>query len=132
MVHQLLSFFYNADYNLPESLFAPGKALNFHVGMYILADKYGTGPLKRLALQKLDLALDNTEFTEQNIAAFLDAVRSLYGTVLVERDMVIQDLLTSTVTEHRKELKLDGGFMALVGSGLGGGLFDRDVVKALL
>ncbi len=117
---------------MPKFSAVPRHALNFHVQMYIIADKYGLVALKCLARQKLDSKLGAMAFTKDNIAAFLEALKLIYGTVLIERDDKIRDLFAIMLKQHQVALKEDDGFMALIGSGLGDGLFDRDVVKALV
>lgn len=131
-VNQLVAFFYSCNYELSTTHVAPSDALTFHVKMYIIGDKYGVYILKCLARQKLESVFDGLSFTREGIAAFLEAVELIYGTILAERDEQIREMFASIFREHQVALKNDDAFMALIGTGLGDGTFDRDVVKALV
>ena len=93
--------------------------------MYAIADKYGVGLLKDLAVGKFLLALENKGATA--LPSFIAAIKVIYTTTLGS-DRGLRDSIKPTLLSYRQQLRDSDDFMAMILSGLGDGEFAVDVI----
>ena len=120
----LLRYFYAHDYQIDDHGKPPLVA---HARVYAIADRYGVGLLKDLAVAKFSLALTNTKTAD--IPSFISAIEVVYTSTL-GLDRGLRDCIKPKLSEFKHQLRDDTEFMALFVSGLGDGEFSIEVLDA--
>lgn len=113
LISQLIYYCYTTDYKIdldttlamgPEHAFS--LPINFHAGMYAMAENFDLKNLKNLAKKKFVRALHRLEPDinmanpgDQTLTLVLDAVCIIYNTTL-ENDCSLQDLVVRFVAQN--------------------------------
>lgn len=129
MVHEFLTYLYTSNYvdsgrpNNEDDKLSESERLEFNLGMYMTADRYGVNDLKELAREKFAAAIENG-WSGDNLS---DVVRTIYESTSSAADSELRKRLMSTLQKHKKVLRDNEDLMKIVKTH---GEFAMDLIDA--